>query len=140
MGMAGASATKRFERRSGAQQLDFEQERRVRRDRATGATRAVAERRRDDEHARAAFLHALNALVPAADDHAAAELELERIVAVLARIELLALDAVLVQPARVVDRDRAAGFGLLAAAGQRVVVLEARGSGLHGSPSVSMLE
>jgi hypothetical protein len=110
-------------------------QRRVRRDHAAGAARAVAELGRDHEHARAAFLHALHALVPALDDMAGAEVELERVVAVLARIELGALDAVLVQPAGVVDRDRRAGLGVLARAGHGVVVLEAGGGGLHESPS-----
>src|SRR5204862_2170470 len=111
-------------RRSGAQQLDLEQQRRVGRYHAAGAARAVAERGRDDEDARAAFLHPLHAFVPAADHHAAAELELEWIVAVLARIELGALRAVLVEPAGVVDGNGAAGVGALAAADEGVVVLE----------------
>src|SRR3954469_17318487 len=132
--MAKLSSCARRVRRSGAQQLDFEQQRRVGRNHAARAARAVAKRRRDDEDARAAFLHALHAFVPAADDHAATELELERIVAVLARIELRALAAVLVEPAGVVDRDGAAGFGALAAADEGVVVLEPGGGGLHGNP------
>src|SRR5690349_11021120 len=101
--MAKLFDARRSARRSGAQQLDLEHQRRVRRDRAAGAACAVAERGWDHEDARAAFLHALHALVPAADDAAAAERELERIAAVLARIELGALDAVLVEPAGVVD-------------------------------------
>src|SRR6478672_10481934 len=130
--MAKSSLARRAAPRSGAQQLDLEHQRRVGRDHAAGAARAVAERRRDDEDAGAAFLHPLHAFVPATDHHAAAELELERVVAVFARIELGALAAVLVQPARVVDRDGTARFGALAAADDGVVVLEPGGGGLHG--------
>jgi hypothetical protein len=53
-----------------------------------GTACTVAERGWDDQHARAADPHALNALVPAADHRAAPEVERERVVAVAARIEL----------------------------------------------------
>src|ERR1043165_6376838 len=56
---------------------------------------------------------------------------LERIVAVLARVELRSLGAALVEPAGVVDADGAARFGALAAADDGVVDLEAGGSGVH---------
>ena len=55
------------------------------------AARAVAHRRRNREHARAADLHAGDALVPALDDFAGAEPELERRAAVLRAVELAAL-------------------------------------------------
>ena len=60
---------------SDAEQLDLEHQRRVRRDHAAGAARAVAELGRDRQHARAADLHALHAFVPAADHLAGAEVE-----------------------------------------------------------------
>src|SRR6516165_3033800 len=100
--MARLASMRRGER-SGAKQLDLEQQRRVRRNDAAGAARAVAERGRDDEDARSAFLHSLYALVPAADHVARAEREFERVVAVLAGVELRSLGAVLVEPAGVVD-------------------------------------
>src|SRR5262249_31377727 len=82
-------------------------------------------------NARSALLHSLHAFVPAANDVAGAELELERVVAVLARVELGALGAVLVEPAGVVDAHVAAGFGALAVADDGVVVLESGRGGLH---------
>src|SRR5204862_6667194 len=94
--------------------------------------RARGARGRNDEDAGAACLHPLHAFVPAADHHAAAELELERIIAVLARVELGALRAVFIEPAGVVDGHGAARFGALAAADDDVVVLEPGGGGLHG--------
>src|SRR5262245_8851473 len=84
------------------QQLDFEQKRCVGRNHPAGAARAVAESGRDGEQARAADLHPLHALVPALDHHAGAERELERLAAILARIELAALDHPIGKPARVV--------------------------------------
>src|SRR6266568_8312785 len=80
------------------EQLDLEHQRRVGRDSAREAARAVAELGRDGELALAAHLHALHALVPALDDLAGAELELEGIAAILAGVELLAVG----EPARVV--------------------------------------
>src|SRR5262249_1834546 len=82
------------------EQLDLEHERRVGRDRAREAPRAVAERRRDGELALAADAHALHALVPARDHLARAEAEAERRVAD-AGVELLAVG----EPARVVHLD-----------------------------------
>src|SRR5664279_693839 len=124
--------------RSGAQQLDFEDQRRVRRNHAAGAAGPVAELGRDHEDAGAALLHALHAFVPARDDAARAEVELERVVAVLARIEFRALDAVFVEPAGVVHRDRRAGFGAFAGAGDVVVELQSGGGCLHGRWSFGM--
>src|SRR6218665_8854 len=113
--------------RSDGQQLHFEQQRRVRRNHAAGAAGAVAERRGDHQHAGAADLHALHAFVPALDDLATGQVEAERVAAVLARIDLLALGAVLVEPAGVVHGDALAGLGLGAVAGHEVLVLQARG-------------
>src|SRR5688572_3182423 len=58
---------------SGTQQFDVELQRGVGRDDAAGAACAVAKIGGDDQHALAAFLHALHAFVPALDDHAGAE-------------------------------------------------------------------
>src|SRR5690606_22650629 len=79
--------------RSDAKQVDFEQQGCIGRDHPTSATGSVAQLRRDDQGAGAAHLHALNAFVPAADHMASAEGKLERIVAVLAGVELGTLDA-----------------------------------------------
>src|ERR1700694_643087 len=76
------------------QQFHFKKKRCIRRDRAAGAARAVAELGRDGELARAADLHAGHALVPALDHVPLAEREHERLAAVLARVELAALRAV----------------------------------------------
>jgi len=107
---------------SDVEQFDFEHERRVRRDHAACAARAVAELRRNRQATHAADLHALHAFVPALDDHAAAEHERERVVAVLARIEFLTVG----QPARVVDADGLAGLRFRAGAFGQVFVFEAR--------------
>ena len=85
--------------------------------RAAGAARAVAHVGRDRQHAHAAHLHAGETLVPSRDDLAAAKRELERIVAVLRAVELAALLVGLrgvVEPARVVHADHAAGPRLVA--------------------------
>src|SRR5262245_15826531 len=84
------------------QQLDVEHQRRIRRDHAAGTAGAVAERRRNDQRALAADLHGGDALVPALDDAALADWEVERLVAVDRRVEFLALLAVLIEPAGVV--------------------------------------
>ena len=60
------------------EQVDHEDQGLAGLDDATGAAVAVAEVRRDDELATAADLHALHALVPAGDDLADAEAELQR--------------------------------------------------------------
>src|SRR5438067_10584822 len=56
---------------------------------AAGAALAVAELGRDVQLAAAADLHALDALVPALDDHADAEGKLDRLVAIEGAVELL---------------------------------------------------
>src|SRR5438105_3573418 len=63
------------------QQFDVEHQRRIRRDRAAGAARTVAERGRNDQRALAADFHAGDALVPALDYAALADGKLERLVA-----------------------------------------------------------
>src|SRR5262249_25447634 len=85
---------------SNLQQFDVEDERGVGRDVAAGAAGAVGELRRDDQRARAADFHPGHALVPAGDDAAGAELEVERLAVIARAVELL---AVLVGRLRVVQ-------------------------------------
>src|SRR5436190_13740730 len=92
------------------EQLDVEHQRGVGRDHATGAARAIAERGRNDEGALAADLHGGDALVPAGNDPARADRELERLAAIDRAVEFLALGAVLIEPAGVVHH---AGLALL---------------------------
>src|ERR1700733_8050370 len=73
------------------QQLDIEDQRRVGRDDAAGAARAVAELGRDDQRAFAADFHPGDALVPPFDDLAGAEPEAERRAAIDRAVEFLAL-------------------------------------------------
>src|SRR5450759_3153795 len=87
-----------------ADEFHVEEQRRVRRDDGARATRAVAELGGNDERARAADLHAGDALIPAANHRAGAELERERLPVIARAVELLA--AVIrrlrvVQPSRV---------------------------------------
>src|SRR5438067_12041770 len=103
------------------EQLDLEDQRRVRRDHATSTARAVAERRRDRQPADATDLHALDAFVPALDHPATAKRERERLAAILRAIELLAVG----QPARVVDGGRLARLRLGAVTNLDVGVLQA---------------
>src|SRR5580704_15771028 len=81
------------------EQFDVEDQRGVGRDDAAGAARPVAELGRDDQGALAADLHAGDALVPAGDDLMPPERELERLTAVERAVELLALGAILIEPA-----------------------------------------
>src|SRR5688572_32148074 len=74
-------------RSADVEELDLEDQGGVRRNDGREAARAVAEVGRDHELALAADLHAGDALVPALDDLAGAELEVERLVAV-ARAEI----------------------------------------------------
>src|SRR4051812_49599196 len=73
------------------EQLHLEHQRRLRRNDAAAALVAVGEGGRDGEAALAADFHALDAFVPAADDVAGAEGEVERVAAVDARVELLSV-------------------------------------------------
>src|SRR6185369_4196421 len=79
-----------------------EHQRRIRRDHAARAARAIAERGRDDQRALAADLHGSDTFVPALDDAALADRKIERLVAVDGGVEFLALLAVLIEPAGVV--------------------------------------
>src|SRR4051812_747859 len=96
-----------------ADQVHDEHERLARADHAARAALAVREVGRDRQAPAAPDLHAGDALVPAADHLAAAELELERVPAVPGRVELL---AGLPRHADVVDLDDLAGGGLVAVA------------------------
>ena len=91
------------QRRREAQQLDGEDQRRVRRD-LPGAALRVAELRRDHQLALAADLHARDALVPALDHPARAQLKAERPIARARRVEHRAVG----QVPGVVDLDVAA--------------------------------
>src|SRR3546814_19200604 len=93
--------------------LHHEEQRLAGLDHATGAAVAIAKVRRDDELAAAADLHPLHTGVPARDDLADAEAELQRSAAVVGRIELTA-DGV--GHAHVVHRHGVAGLGLVAGA------------------------
>lgn len=84
----------------------------------------------------AADLHALHAFVPAADDRAVAEVEVEveGIVAILAGVEFAAAGLRglgVVEPAVVVDGDLVVGGGGFAGAGDGVFLVEAGGGGEH---------
>src|SRR6185312_5640320 len=114
-----------------AEQLDVELERGVRGNHAAGTARAVTQRGRNDQGAGAADFHARHAFVPAPNDHAGAQREHERIAAVPAGVELGALHAVVVEPARVVDGDAVPLGGLGTVAGRGVVVLQAGSTGNH---------
>src|SRR5690606_28768686 len=101
---------------SGAEQGDLEEQRRVRRNDAAGAARAITELGRDHEPAGTADLQAGDAFVPAADHMAGAERKAKRLAAILARVGLGARLAVLEQPAGVMHRYLVAGTGFVAIA------------------------
>src|SRR4051794_6582602 len=94
-----------------AQELDVEVQFRLRRDGRRPALLAVRELVRDLELPRPADLHADEALVPPLDDLAAADAEAERVAAVLAAVELLAIleRAGVMHLDGVADLDRGAG-------------------------------
>src|SRR6185295_8917175 len=98
---------------------------RVRRDHAAGAAGSVAELRRNDQRALAANLHRGDALVPAGDDAALADGEFERLIAIDGRVELLALLAILIEPAGVVHHANLAGLRRSAGADDAVDSLQA---------------
>src|SRR3954471_3116370 len=98
-------------------EVDDEDERLVRRDRADPA-RAVAHRRWDHEGAAAALAHAGDAEVPALDDAAGAEREVEGVAAIPRGVELLAVGE---GDADVVHVDVIAGLGGCALADDDIV-------------------
>src|SRR5580765_7568792 len=107
-------------------ELDLEHERGVRRDDAARPGCAVTHLGRDRELALAADSHALHPLVPAGDDLAGAETELERLAANRA-VEL----GPVAEPTGVVDRDARAGRGDGAGADGEVFDLESCGMRLR---------
>jgi hypothetical protein len=110
-------------------QLDIEDQGRVRRDHTTGPTRAIAKLRRNDQGTLAAHLHAGDALVPAADHPAGAERKGEGLAAVARGIELGALLAALVEPAGVMHHGGLAGTGGSAVTDFHVGIAQARRGG-----------
>src|SRR5690606_6854780 len=110
-------------------QVADEDERLARGDHRRGAHVAVAEGGGDVEAAAATDPHALDALVPAADDLADAELEAQRLAAVPGGVELLAGG---VGDADVVHVDHVAAAGLLAVADDLVGADQLGGRGALG--------
>src|SRR5436190_22449447 len=107
-GNAGFATDRRSALALHAEQFDVEHQRCVGRDDAAGAPGAVAQFRRDDQGALAADLHGGDAFVPAGDHLLLTDRKLERFVAIHRAVELLALDAILIEPAGIVhDADLA---------------------------------
>src|SRR5262245_54964418 len=100
-----------------AEQLDLEDQRRARGDRAREAAVGVGELGRDRELAQAADLHAGDTLVPALDDLPGAELELEALTAVARAVELLTVG----ERADVVHGHRLSGARLGAGSEREIV-------------------
>src|SRR5258705_385880 len=101
------------------QELDVEDERRVRGNYAACALRAIAKLRRDGEHALSADSHAGYALVPPGNHLARAETERKRLVAITRAVELASLvigTSLVVQPAGVVHLYLPSRYGLRASA------------------------
>src|SRR5262245_20520251 len=119
-----------------ADEIHHEHERLARPDHAAGAALAVGEVGRDRDAPAPADLHPRHAAVPAGDDLALAELELERVAAVPARVELA---AVLPRHADVVDLDDLAGLGLVAVADLDVLQLELVGGRLVGDLDLGLV-
>src|SRR5262249_51412585 len=112
-----------------AQQLDIEDQSSAGRDRSREALVPVSQRRRHEQPARPADLHARDALVPALDHGAAAELERDRLFLVTGAIELLAVG----EPARVVHGHGLTGLSDGARALSALDVAEARRQELRGA-------
>src|SRR6185503_3896212 len=93
-----------------AEQLDFEDQRRVGRNHAARAARAVAELGGDGQAAIATDLHPLDAFVPTLDDFAPAERKSERIAAIATGVELASFLSAVQQPTGVMHGDFASGF------------------------------
>src|ERR1700733_11776598 len=77
-------------------QFDVEDQRRIRRDDAAGAARAIAKGGRNDQGALAADLHRGDAFVPAGNHLALSDRKFERLVAIDRAVELLALLAIFI--------------------------------------------
>src|SRR3712207_6805304 len=107
-------------------EVDDEHERGAGLDDAARAALAVGLVRGDGEPAPSADLHPDDPLVPALDDHAHADAELQRVAAVPGGVELL---AALVGDADVVGAHQVAGLGLLALADDEVLDHQVVGGG-----------
>src|ERR1700722_19012346 len=84
------------------EQFHVEDQRRIRRDDTARTARAIAELGWNDQRALAADLHRGHALVPAGNHFALSDRKLQRIVAIDGGVELLALLAILIEPAGIV--------------------------------------
>src|SRR5262249_2152196 len=91
------------------QELDVEDQGGIGWNRTGSTARAIAELGRDRQSALAADLHAGHTFVPAGNDLLGTERELEGLAAIDGAVELLALGAVVRQPAGVVHGDFVAG-------------------------------
>ncbi len=111
------------------EQLDVELETGLGGDVRRAAGLAVAQGLRDDEAPLAAHLHADDAPVPALDDRALAEREVEGGAAVARAVELRAVH----EGARVVHAHEVARLGDLSGAHDVVDRLQLGGAGIHGS-------
>src|SRR5882757_6257349 len=107
------------------QQFDVEHQRRIGRDGAAGAARAIAQRGRYDQRALAADLHGGDAFVPARDHPLLSDRKLERLVAIHGTVEFLALLAILIKPAGVMHDASLSGFWRSAGADLAVCDLQA---------------
>src|SRR5690606_15181518 len=106
--------------------LDLEEQRRVGRDDAAIAAGAIGQIGRDQQRALAAHLHVGDAFITALDDLALAELEFERLAALVGTVEGAARLPVLPDPAGVMHGHHFAGLGLVAGAHHDVAHAHAR--------------
>ncbi len=110
-----------------SEQFNFKGQLRVRRNGVACAALTVAELGWNNQLTLAADFHAGDAFVPTLDDSPSAERELERLVAILAAVELRAV----FEPAGVVHLDDLPRFGLVSGAFFQLHVLESRFGGNH---------
>src|SRR5262245_880417 len=115
------------------QKLDVEDERRVRRNHASGSLCSIPECGRNGERTLSADLHASNTLVPARNDFSAAKAECEWFVSIARTVELRTLVigfSFVVKPACIVHLDAASGRGLVAGSSFHILLHQLRDVGL----------
>src|SRR5262245_9982833 len=117
------------------EQLDVEDQRRIRWDHTACAAGTIAERGWDDERALATNLHRGDTFVPACDDSLRPDWEFERPAPVNRAVELLALGTVLIEPSGVMHDTGLAAPGRGAGADFAVDDLQSGGRG-HGFPDL----